>query len=248
MEHLLERVSMSKYKQHFILKGGMLVASMVGLNTRSTMDIDAMMKGIAISGIAIREIFGELAAMNSESGITMSVVDVQEIREEAEYIGFRVSINASFDRIRQNFKVDISVGDTIVPDAVEYGYPMLLEDRRIEIFTYRLEMVLAEKLETILSRGVANTRMRDFYDVFMLLKIFEGRIDMVQLKEALSAVSRNRGSEGIVRNYLDIHNSIKSSLIMAELWNTYAKKNAYVKNAQWQETIMAIGNILPLII
>jgi predicted nucleotidyltransferase component of viral defense system len=248
MEHLLERISLSKYRRHFILKGGMLVASMVGLKTRSTMDIDAMMKGIAVSECIIREIFGELAAMSSESGITMSVADVREIREEAEYIGYRVSLNASFDRIRENFKVDISVGDIIVPGAVEYGYPMLLEDRRIEIFAYRLEMVLAEKLETILSRGVANTRMRDFYDVFILLKIFDGRIDMPRLKEALSEVSRNRGSDEVIKNYRDIHDSIKSSPVMAGLWNIYAGKNAYVRNLQWQNTIMSVEAILPLII
>jgi len=248
MEHLLERISVSKYRRHFILKGGMLVASMVGLKTRSTMDIDAMMKGVAISESAIREIFGELAAMNGESGITMSVADVREIREEAEYTGYRVSLNASFDRIRENFKVDVSVGDIIVPSAVEYGYLMLLEDRRIEIFAYSLEMILAEKLETILSRGVANTRMRDFYDVFTLLKIFNGRIDTTRLKEALSAVSKNRGSEEVVKNYRDIHDSIKSSPVMAGLWDIYAKKNAYVQNLQWQDTIMSMEAILPLIV
>jgi predicted nucleotidyltransferase component of viral defense system len=248
MERLLERISMSKYKRHFILKGGMLVASMVGIETRSTMDIDALMKGIAVSEGSIREIFGELAAMDGESGIAMSVADVREIREEAEYTGFRVSVDASFDKIRQNFKVDISVGDAIVPDAVEYGYQMLLEDRSIEIFAYRLETVLAEKLETILSRGVVNTRMRDFYDVFILLKIFEKRIDMAQLKEALGAVSRNRGSEETVKNYREVHGSITSSPIMAELWDTYARKNAYAKNTLWREANTVIGAILAAVI
>ena len=226
----------------------MLVASMVGIKTRSTMDIDAMMKGIAISENSIREIFGELAAMNGESGMAMYVAGVQEIREEAEYTGFRVSLNASFDRIRENFKVDISVGDIIVPSAVEYGYPLLLEDRRIEILAYRLEMVFAEKLETILSRGVANTRMRDFYDVFTLLKIFEGRLDMGRLKEALSAVSRSRGSEETLKNYKEIEDSIRSSSVMAGLWNIYAKKNSYAQNVQWQDAIMSIEALLPLIV
>jgi predicted nucleotidyltransferase component of viral defense system len=248
MENLLERISMSKYGRHFILKGGMLVASMVGIKTRSTMDIDAMMKDIAISENSIHEIFGELAAMNGESGIAMSVADVHEIREEAEYTGFRVSLNASFDRIRENFKVDVSVGDTVVPGAVEYGYPLLLEDRRIEVFAYPLEMVLAEKLETILSRGVANTRMRDFYDVFTLLKVFEGRLDVGRLKEALSAVSRSRGSEETLKNYRDIVDSIKSSPLMAGLWNIYAKKNSYAQNVQWQDTIMGMEALLPLIV
>jgi predicted nucleotidyltransferase component of viral defense system len=124
----------------------------------------------------------------------------------------------------------------------------LLEDRRIEILAYRSEMVLAEKLETILSRGAANTRMRDFYDVFTLLRIFEGKIDIEGLKEALSSVSKSRGSEETLKNYKDIEDSIRSSPVMAGLWNIYVKKNSYAQNMKWQDTIMGMEAILPLIV
>jgi predicted nucleotidyltransferase component of viral defense system len=245
MEHLLEKISSSRYKRHFILKGGMLVASIVGIKNRSTMDIDAMINGITVSGETIRPIFDEIAALDSESGIKLSIADIQEIREDAEYTGFRVSINAAFDKIRQNFKVDVSAGDVIAPNAIEYEYPLLLEDRRIKIFAYPLEMVLAEKLETILVRSVANTRMRDFYDVFILFKIFEKKIDISRLKEALLSVIHNRGSEGNIKSYRETTALIKSSQVMAELWNRYAEKNDYAQSVRWQdanETIEAVLN------
>jgi predicted nucleotidyltransferase component of viral defense system len=244
MENLLERISFSRYKRHFILKGGMLVASMVGIKARSTMDIDALMNGITVSEETIRPIFDEITALDSENGIKLSVADIQEIREDAEYTGFRVSINAAFDKIRQNFKVDVSVGDVIAPDAVEYEYPLLLEDRRIEIFAYRLEMVLAEKLETVLTRSVANTRMRDFYDVFILFKIFEKKVDISRLKEALLSVIHNRGSEGNIKNYRETMALIKSSQVMSGLWDRYAGKNDYAQSVRWQGANDTIETIL----
>lgn len=244
MEHLLERISSSRYKRHFILKGGMLVASIVGIKSRSTMDIDAMMNGITVSTETIRPIFDEIAALDSESGIKLSVADIQEIREDAEYTGFRVSINAAFDKIRQNFKADVSVGDVIVPNAVEYEYPLLLEDRRIKIFAYPLETVLAEKLETILVRSVANTRMRDFYDVSILFRAFEKKIDTARLKEALPAVAHNRGSEENIKNYRETMVLIKSSPSMSELWRRYAEKNDYVQDIYWQDAIITVEAVL----
>jgi predicted nucleotidyltransferase component of viral defense system len=244
MEHLLERISSSKYKRHFILKGGMLVASIVGIKSRSTMDIDAMMNGITVSAETIRPIFDEIAASDNESGINLSVADIQEIREDAEYTEFRVSINAAFDKIRQNFKVDVSVGDAIAPNAIEYDYPLLLEDRRIQIFAYPLEAVLAEKLETILTRSLANTRMRDFYDVSILFEAFEKKIDISRLKISLLAVANNRGSEGNLENYRKTMTSIKSSQVMTELWNRYAEKNDYVQGIRWQDTIVIVEAVL----
>jgi predicted nucleotidyltransferase component of viral defense system len=244
MENMLERISASRYKRHFILKGGMLVASMVGIKARSTMDIDALMNGITVSEETIRPIFDEILALDSESGIKLSVADIQETREDAEYTGFRVSINAAFDKIRQNFKVDVSVGDVIAPDAVEYEYPLLLEDRRIEIFAYCLEMVLAEKLETVLARSVANTRMRDFYDVFILFKIFEKKIGVSRLKEALISVAHNRGSEGNIANYREAMALIKSSQIMSGLWDRYAGKNDYAQSVHWQEANSTVEAVL----
>jgi predicted nucleotidyltransferase component of viral defense system len=244
MEHLLERISMSKYKRHFILKGGMLIASMVGLQTRSTMDIDALMKDVTVSEESVRTIFSEITGMNCEGGIELSVSDIWEIREEAEYTGFRVSINAILGSIRQNFKVDISVGDVVVPGAVKYEYPLMLQDKRIEIFAYSLETVLAEKLETILARGIANTRMRDFYDVFTLWKIFGKKMDTLRLKEALAAVVQNRGSEKIIREYRKVIASIKTSQVMANLWERYVGKNDYAENVLWQDTNAVIETIL----
>lgn len=244
MEHLLERISSSRFKRHFILKGGMLVASIVGIKNRSTMDMDAMMSGITVSGETIRPIFDEIAALDSESGIKLSVADIQEIREDAEYTGFRVSIDAAFDKIRQNFKADVSVGDVIVPNAIEYEYPLLLEDRRIKIFAYPLETVIAEKLETILARSVANTRMRDFYDVFILFGAFEKKIDVSWLKEALFTVAHNRGSEGTIKDYRKTMVLIKSSQVMSELWRRYTEKNDYVQGIHWKDAIITVEAVL----
>ena len=193
LERLLERISKSKYKDNFVLKGGMLVASMVGIDTRSTIDLDATLKNFPLTKKIISA-FENVLSTDINDNITIELLNVMEIREEADYHGFRLSLLGKVDESRIPLKVDITTGDKITPRAIKYSFKLLLEDRNIEILAYNLETVLAEKLESIISRATENTRMRDFYDIYILTKLQSQNIDLELFKQALKATAGNRSS------------------------------------------------------
>ena len=169
LERFLERVSISEYRKNFILKSGMLIASMVGIDTRSTMDMDATIKGQKLTAEEISAVCTNILSVHIDDGVDLNLRDIEEIREEADYPGYRVSIEARLDKTRQTLKVDITTGDYVTPKEIEYRFKLMFEDREINILAYNLETVLAEKLETIITRGITNTRMRDFYDIYILI-------------------------------------------------------------------------------
>ncbi len=168
LERLLERISVSEYKHSFILKGGMLIAAMVGIDTRTTMDMDATIKGQTLTETEITNIMKDILSIPFDDDVILSFRDIEEIREEADYPGYRVSIEAVLDKTKQVLKVDITTGDFVTPREVEYKFRLMFEDRAISIMAYNLETVLAEKFETVITRGLTNTRMRDFYDIYIL--------------------------------------------------------------------------------
>lgn len=168
MERFLERISVSKYQDKFILKGGMLVAAMVGLDARATMDIDATIKGADVNVEAVENIIAEIVSIPLEDGVTFRIKQISEIMDEADYPGVRVSMETEFDGVRTPLKINISTGDVITPKEIQYRFKLMLEDRSIEVWAYNLETVMAEKLETVIARNITNTRMRDFYDIHIL--------------------------------------------------------------------------------
>lgn len=170
MERLLERVSLSRYRDNFVLKGGLLVSSLVGVDMRSTMDIDTTVKSLPLNKSAAQKILEEIMAIGLEDGVCFHITKVQDIMEGHEYEGLRFMIDCTMDKLKQTIKMDISTGDEITPKAIAYKLPLIVEDRTIELWAYNLETLLAEKLETIMVRAEANTRMRDFYDIRVLLE------------------------------------------------------------------------------
>ena len=168
MERLLERISISKYKKNFILKGGVLITSLVGLDFRSTMDVDTTIKGFDVNLTSVEQMIQNLIDIPLEDGVLFQIKNIDSIMNEAEYPGIRVSMQALFDGTITPLKIDISTGDVITPGAIQYSYKLMFEDRYIQLLSYNLETVLAEKLETIVRRHLTNTRMRDFYDVYIL--------------------------------------------------------------------------------
>ena len=186
MERFLERIALSDYKDRFILKGGMLVAAMVGLDARATMDMDATIKGANVSVEDVENIISSILSVPLEDGVEFRVKRISEIMEEAEYPGVRVSLETTFDGVRTPLKIDISTGDVITPREVRYSFKLMLEERSIEVWAYNLETVLAEKLETVISRNVTNTRMRDFYDIHILQQIYGESLSAPVLLEAMS--------------------------------------------------------------
>ena len=194
MERFLERISLSKYRNNFILKGGMLVSAMVGLDTRSTMDIDTTIKNMPLSVENAREMIEEIIAVPIDDGMTFSIKSVGEIMDEAEYTGVRVNLEATLETMRTPLKVDISTGDIITPREVLYTFKLMFEERTISLLAYNLETVLAEKMETVIARGVANTRLRDYYDLYILQNEYTHAISMEQFKAAFLATCKKRNS------------------------------------------------------
>ncbi|MFR2504905.1 MAG: nucleotidyl transferase AbiEii/AbiGii toxin family protein, partial [Coprobacillus cateniformis] len=167
LERMLERISESAYQKNFILKGGFLIASIVGLDTRTTMDMDATIRGLPVNEQSVREMFEEICRIKLNDDVSFTFRYIEEIREGDEYTGYRVALTADYSPMSVPLKLDITTGDKITPKEIEYKFKLLLEDRSISVLAYNLETVLAEKLETVISRGDQNTRPRDYYDVYI---------------------------------------------------------------------------------
>lgn len=185
LERLLERISRSEYKDNFILKGGMLVAALVGVDMRSTIDMDATIKSFPVDPESIEAVFNVILGVPMDDGVEMTLKRVDEIRDEDQYNGYRVSIEAVMDNARVPIKVDITTGEEITPKEVIYTFDLLLEDRSIDILAYNIETVIAEKFKTLLTRGITNTRMRDFYDIYILVKLQGHRVEHAVLGDAV---------------------------------------------------------------
>jgi len=237
MERFLERISLSDYKERFILKGGMLVAAMVGLDARSTMDLDATVKGANVSVEDVENIIASILSVPIEDGVEFQVKRISEIMEEAEYPGVRVSMETTFDGVRTPLKIDISTGDVITPREVRYSFKLMLEERSIEVWAYNLETVLAEKLETVISRNVTNTRMRDFYDIHILQQLYGESLCAPVLQDALTATATKRGTLEQMKDAASVFDEVEESLVMEKLWQSYQKNYSYAADISWH-TVM----------
>ena len=239
MERFLERVSLSEHRDNFILKGGMLVSAMVGLENRATMDIDTSIRNMPLDTIAAKAMVEEIIAVPVDDNIRFEINDFGTIMDDAEYSGVRISLNAFLDATRIPLKIDISTGDAITPAAVNYQYKLMFEERYITLWAYNLETVLAEKIETVLSRSVLNTRLRDFYDLYVLQDTGL-EIDKATLAAALTATARKRGSEQALALYERTLDGIRISPLMREQWKRYQEKNNYAAGIVWDDVISDI--------
>lgn len=239
MERFLERVSLSEHRDNFILKGGMLVSALVGLENRATMDIDTSIRNMPLDTIAAKAMVEEIIAVPVDENIRFEINDFGTIMDDAEYSGVRISLNAFLDATRIPLKIDISTGDAITPAAVNYQYKLMFEERYITLWAYNLETVLAEKIETVLSRSVLNTRLRDFYDLYVLQDTGL-EIDKATLAAALTATARKRGSEQALALYERTLDEIRISPLMREQWERYQGKNNYAASIVWDDVISDI--------
>ena len=237
MERLLERVSLSQYRDNFVLKGGLLVSSLVGVDMRSTMDVDTTVKSLPLNKRSAQKILEEIIAVKLEDGVAFRITKVQDIMEGHEYEGIRFMIECTMDKLKQTIKVDISTGDEITPRAVAYKLPLIIEDRSINLWAYNLETLLAEKLETIMVRAEANTRMRDFYDIHVLLEQDVVTIDRDTMKSAFYATCKRRKSTERIVTIDDVINKIADDEVMKQQWKNYRKNNYYVGELEWDDVI-----------
>ena len=249
MERFLERISLSEYKNQFILKGGMLVAAMVGLDARATMDLDATIKGTNVSVEDVEMIISKIISIPLNDGVLFRIKRISEIMEEADYPGVRVSTETKFDGVITPLKIDISTGDIITPREIKYNFNLMLENRTIEVWAYNLETVLAEKLETVISRNVTNTRMRDFYDIYILQKLYGEQLSKDVLWDALVATAKKRETlEQIETEDIDeVFDEIQSSSVMENLWKAYQRNYSYSADIPWHTIMKSIRTLYEII-
>lgn len=243
MERFLERVSVSKYRDNFVLKGGLLVSSLVGVDMRSTMDIDTTVKSLALTQENARVTLEEIMAIDLGDGVEFRITKTKEIMEGHEYEGIRFMIDCRLDKLKQTIKIDISTGDEITPRAVAYKLPLIVEDRTIDLWAYNLETLLAEKLETIMVRAEANTRMRDFYDIHILLEHEGEKMDENILKDAFAATCKRRESENMVSELSDVIDKVHASETLKSQWNHYQRENYYVGEITWDEVCESVKKL-----
>lgn len=246
MQRFLERITQSEYRDHFILKGGMLVASLVGLNTRATMDIDTTVKAVSLSRENAIRMMERIITVEIPDGTSFQISKVTDIMEDHDYPGLRFFLEARMERLQQTIKIDISTGDVITPRAVEYSYPLMFEDRTIAIWTYNLETLLGEKLETIMARGTANTRMRDFYDLHVLS--MQQKFDREILKKAFLATSQKRNTIHQLSDLHDIVQRVAADTEMRSRWENYRKESFYVGLLSWDAVTDSVKQLADIVV
>ena len=244
MERFLERLAQSEYRDNFIIKGGILVTAMIGVAHRSTMDIDTSMKNLNLSAEDALRVVNQVKDIDLDDGVSFEVKDVSNIMDEMEYPGIRVTMNANVGRLITPLKIDISTGDVITPRAIEFNYDLLLEDRSISLWSYNLETILAEKLQTVLARGILNTRMRDFYDIRMLLDTYEDKVNKAVLKDAFAATCKKRGTDPLQEQAEEIIKIIEADEQLQVLWRAYQKKYSYATEIDYASVISGVRKLM----
>ena len=244
MERFLERLAQSEYRDNFIIKGGILVTAMIGVAHRSTMDIDTSMKNLNLSAEDALRVVNQVRDIDLDDGVSFEVKDVSNIMDEMEYPGIRVTMNANVGRLITPLKIDISTGDVITPRAIEFNYDLLLEDRSIKLWSYNLETILAEKLQTVLARGILNTRMRDFYDIRMLVDTYEDKVNKAVLKDAFAATCKKRGTDNLQEQAEEIVKIIEADEQIQVLWRAYQKKYSYAADIDYASVIRGVRKLM----
>ena len=246
-EGILEKLSKSKYSENFILKGGLLISSLIGVDMRSTMDMDTTLRGIPLNEVSITKILNEILAIEIDADIEYKLIKLSPIRQEDVYEDFCASISCIFGKINASLNIDITTGDVITPREMNYSYSKILEEGTIPIMTYTIETILAEKFETISSRNITTTRARDFYDLYMIYSIYKDKIDKDILRKAIERTSKYRGSFETALQYKEIVELFRESETPKELWKKYTQNNPYAKDVDFLDTISVyeeIGTVL----
>lgn len=239
-ERVLERLANSTYKDNFILKGGLLISSMIGISERTTMDMDTTVRGIQMEEDEIVKAVKEIISVDVGDGINFEYESIEPIREDDAYNNFRVHLRAKYGKIDSPMKIDVTTGDVITPAAIQYDFPMLFEDKSVSVMAYTLETILAEKYETILRRNVGTTRARDYYDLHTLFQSRKEEIRPDVLKAAVLHTAKKRDSVKDIEGWQEILDDIKTEPIMQTLWDNYIAENQYICELSLEEVLKTV--------
>ncbi len=246
-ERILERISISRYKDNIILKGGLLLSSIIGEDMRTTKDMDATLKSVLLKRSNILNIMNEILAIPLNDSVKFEIVDIKDIREDAEYGGFKINIVGMLEKLRVNMFVEFTTGDKITPKEIDYNYNSIFENKKIPILAYTIETILAEKFETIISRSVANTRLKDFYDVYILMSNYKEIISNDMLVEAIKNTFRKRETNINVDKISDVISLIKNDNVMKHYWEKYQSKFSFAQGINYNEIMGKLDYILLLL-
>lgn len=239
-ERFLERLSKSDYRSNFVIKGGFLVSSLIGINNRTTMDMDSTIKGLPLTEENITKVVNSIINIEVNDGIQFEIKDVNYIRESDEYENFRVSLVANIGKTKNPMKLDLTTGDAITPREIEYSYPCIFHEKNIEVLAYPVETIIAEKYESIIKRNITTTRMRDFYDLYALYNLKKKEIDMDILRTAIIRTSSRRESLELMKIANEIIEDIKNDPYLKELWNVYVSENKYIGELSFDNVVDVI--------
>lgn len=243
-ERILERISVSEYQDNFILKGGLLLAAMFGVENRTTKDMDTTITGIDISKDKMASVLNKILSINLNDGVKFDIVSISDIREEDEYGGNKYHITGRVNSTKVNLEIDVSTGDKVTPKELKFKYPLLFEDRSILINSYNIETLLAEKIETVLRRGKYNSRMKDYYDIYFFLTKLRNEININILKDAIYNTFTKRDSFEYLNDYSEIIKSIIDSDRIKTNWNPYSKKNSYANNLEVDQIMLLLNDFI----
>lgn len=246
-EHVLMRLEKSKYKDNIILKGGVLLSSIIGSDMRTTKDIDATLKSIPLNEEYIRNIFEEILSIDIEDGFSFKIEGVKDIRLNDVYGGYRINVYGEFDKLKTHFFIEVTTGDIITPREIKYKYNSIFEDKTINIMAYTIETIIAEKFESIISKNISTTRAKDFYDIYIIVNNHIGKVNKITLVKAIERTFKHRNANFNIEYLNDIFEIIKDSIVLKELFNNYSKKLSYVKNVKFEDTIDAIKQIIDIL-
>lgn len=247
-EALLKRISVSKYKDKFIIKGGLLLSSIFGVNLRSTMDLDTTIKGLPLDRTTITKVINEIISIDLKDNIKLEIENIKDIREEELYSGFNINLKAEFDGLRTNLMIDITTGDVITYKEVQFEYKTLFDNEIVNIMTYNYETIIAEKFEAIISRNIDNTRMKDYYDLYMFVNLKWNDIDKTILRKAIFNTSEKRETLNYIENADKYIELINEDSKLKSLWKNYQNNYAYAKDISFENTIAAIKVINGVIV
>ena len=242
-ERILERLAKSPYKYNFILKGGLLISSMFGVEGRTTMDMDTTVTGIDMKEDEIQRIITEILSIDVGDRIKFEFKKIEPIREDDDYNNFRAYFVAHYGKIANEMKLDITTGDVITPRAIDYSYKTILDEDEIEVKAYNKETIIAEKYETIIRRNIGTTRARDFYDLYMFFNLFQEVIDYNILKSAVARTSEKRGSQEYLADWRDICDEMSRDLTLKSLWENYRDNNSYSTETSFEDVMKAVREV-----
>ena len=250
LERLLERISLSQYKDNFILKGGMLISAMLGIDSRTTMDMDTTIKGFELNEENITKILSEICNIKLDDDVILEIQKVEPIREDDDYGGYRITFKAIYmDKLPVIMKIDITTGDKITYREIKYNFELMLEKRKIQVWSYNVETIIAEKFEAIIKRGALGTRIRDFYDIHMLLKTQSKNINPKILKDAIYSTAEHRNSLNDMKNWKNIVEVLSNDSNMQLQWKRYQKNNFYAEEIEYKDlmdSLIEVGKILDI--